>query len=133
MVLGLERKRRRWRCFLRRLRCGQSCHKVAKGEGETNIARIVLLILASVSHIQQDLCKERWMFSVVDVHVVSLCALSSPVRTVRAIATDPQLPTRKRSVMSLLGIRLVLAALTRLRMTLVDRARSFCDLGGGDF
>lgn len=68
----------------------------------------------------------------VDVHVVSLCALSLPVRTVRAIAIDPQLPMSKRSVMSLLSIRIVLTALTRLRMTLVDQAQSFRDLGCGD-
>ena len=68
----------------------------------------------------------------IDVHVISLCALSLPVRTVRTIATDPQLPTRKRSVMSLLGIRMILTALTRLHMTLINRAQSFCDLEDED-
>lgn len=73
--------------------------------------------------------KENWRSRARDVQVVSLCAL---VRTVRAIASDPQLSTRKRSVMSLLNIRLVLAALTQFRMTLVGRAQSSCGMGGGD-
>lgn len=53
-----------------------------------------------------------------DVQVISLCALSPLVRTVLAIASDPQLSVRNRSVASFLTIRIVLVALTQSRMTL---------------
>ena len=59
MVLGWERKQRRWRCSLRRLKGGQSCYRVVKGDGETNVIRIVLSILESVSHFQLDLFENR--------------------------------------------------------------------------
>ena len=63
---------------------------------------------------------------------VSRTALRLLVRTVRAIASDPQLPMRKESVMISLSIRILLAALTQLRITLAGRGQSVYERGDGD-
>ena len=100
---------------------------------ETNITSIVLRTLEPVSPFSTgDLNQGDGGSGLVDVHVTSISALDSPLRTVRTMAIDPQLLATS-SVMSLLGIWMVLTVLTRLRTTSVDRVQSSCVLGGGDF
>lgn len=55
---------------------------------------MMLLIVESVWHSQQDYYKGE--LEIEDVQVRSLRALSPPVSTVRATASDPQLSMRKR-------------------------------------
>lgn len=55
---------------------------------------MMLLTVESVWHSQQDCHKGE--LEIEDVQVRSLRALSPPVSTVRATASDPQLSMRKR-------------------------------------
>ena len=62
--------------------------------GKTDTASMMLLTVGSVWHFQQDCYKGE--LEIGDVQVGSLRALSPPVSTVRATASDPQLSMRKR-------------------------------------
>ena len=85
---------------------------------ETYTASKLLLTLVSMFTVSRTFIGNFWTLKTADEQVISLCALSSPVRTVRATASDPQLSMRKISVMSLLSIQKALSALTKLRKTL---------------